>query len=1195
MSLLIQIPILEEIYDLDSISLREITEQISSRFNELQSNKDSDALNWKKKAQKFLDLAVLELKEREVIENFGEYCSKQIQSEAFLKHSPYKTIEEVSKEGISQNYGEKPRNSAKNNKLNTNNNLNEISLPSISKQSINLPQKNKKQLDLFNFMKETLAATKIEENKFVIGKSAGGKYKYVPPKKKKKEKKLKRSKTEDYNKYTDNLRLQKEKKKTNGVILPKIGKSEEEIIKNEEFKTDKILMKKKGQIEKEEINIDKNENIVLKQEKLNIKNENQTFKGNIESNIIYDENLRKNEKELNNESISPEEENKNLKFNNEKNKNINSSLNINQKNYNTSNLLSNFEKNNDTNNFSNNNIEENVNTNILLNKFEKNNNLSNNIDKNLNLENLINSDKNLYPGQTSKNEQKSGKDFEILTLKEEKELKSVYEDIKTDSLSEKIDFQAKYKNFAEKTKIFNPVSLYNINESEDSAEESISEVLKQKPDFQPYNDNNNYNIEKNYISSENLETIQNPNNEQIPIKKQVTTHNFTIDQKENNSISNITATNLNDIDKLTIKNNNLEKRNEDNKKEKPEEKKFKKIDEKTKKDPIDTLKESKYSLQQTLAKYQKEKEAKIEKNEKIQKIPLKKPKPAPKAKLPQCKQIYELDDDKVVDYSSFFPSFNAIFSGYYNNLHSPQNFDYIETMKEIYSLFIQHVSKVDDVDKMLSKYKLSLAPMEFNPNELLLMNDPKSLSYYAYKTNIDVKNFLARQQIFEKKLKGELQDENIDNVLYYRVVKNREEVYDIVTKSFLRKLNWAELPHGINLKTSWNLLWTWSKPQIEFNKLVYFQKVNHYPMNKNMVRKDLLKKNIEKMQKLGSKTSSLFNFIPTTYVLPKEYCNFMDHFYHDMMLEGKQNIWIMKPIGKSRGRGISLINDISNVVYAEQVIVQKYLKNPLLLRGFKFDMRIYVLVTSIQPLEVFIYKEGFARLSTEPFTLESEDLNKLFIHLTNVAIQKNNVDFHKDCDTIFGGSKLSLKNLRTKLEERGYNFHKIWVQVCEIVVKTLLACQQEIPSNPNCFELFGYDIIIDDNMKCWLLEVNSSPSLSRETILDDIVKQQLIDDIMELVDPVLFDRKKLLDVLERRIKEEQGLKSTINTQNNSKQQMNRDLTYILNGKSIRKVGEMPSFLGNFERLAPSEFCDKIVKVIQQYKVNSGAKNYSSIE
>ena len=64
------------------------------------------------------------------------------------------------------------------------------------------------------------------------------------------------------------------------------------------------------------------------------------------------------------------------------------------------------------------------------------------------------------------------------------------------------------------------------------------------------------------------------------------------------------------------------------------------------------------------------------------------------------------------------------------------------------------------------------------------------------------------------------------------------------------------------------------------------------------------------------------------------------------------NLWIMKPVGSSRGRGISLISAVDEIAHGEQVVIQKYVARPLLIDGFKFDLRLYVLVTSFNPLEV---------------------------------------------------------------------------------------------------------------------------------------------------------------------------------------------------------------------------------------------------
>ena len=56
-------------------------------------------------------------------------------------------------------------------------------------------------------------------------------------------------------------------------------------------------------------------------------------------------------------------------------------------------------------------------------------------------------------------------------------------------------------------------------------------------------------------------------------------------------------------------------------------------------------------------------------------------------------------------------------------------------------------------------------------------------------------------------------------------------------------------------------------------------------------------------------------------------------------------------------------------------------------------------------------------------------------------------------------------------------------------------------NDKHCFECYGYDIIIDENLKPWLVEVNASPSLTSTTSSDRIMKHALIDDALNIVIP----------------------------------------------------------------------------------------------
>ena len=103
-------------------------------------------------------------------------------------------------------------------------------------------------------------------------------------------------------------------------------------------------------------------------------------------------------------------------------------------------------------------------------------------------------------------------------------------------------------------------------------------------------------------------------------------------------------------------------------------------------------------------------------------------------------------------------------------------------------------------------------------------------------------------------------------------------------------------------------------------------------------------------------------------------------------------MWIVKPANLSRGRGIYIVDNISEVNVEELSIISRYISNPLLINGHKFDLRIYVVVTSYEPLRVYVFKEGLARFASESYSTKFNKNNR-YMHLTNYSINKKNDKF----------------------------------------------------------------------------------------------------------------------------------------------------------------------------------------------------------
>ena len=140
--------------------------------------------------------------------------------------------------------------------------------------------------------------------------------------------------------------------------------------------------------------------------------------------------------------------------------------------------------------------------------------------------------------------------------------------------------------------------------------------------------------------------------------------------------------------------------------------------------------------------------------------------------------------------------------------------------------------------------------------------------------------------------------------------------------------------------------------------------------------------------------SKEFNFFPKSWLLPHDYNEVKEY-----LTNNRKSTIILKPAGNCQGRGIYLVNKVSEIPVGEKYVVQEYIHKPFLIDNLKFDFRIYVIITGVNPLRIFIYEEGLARFATEIYEEpNNENIDDDYMHLTNYAINKRSENFVKNKD-----------------------------------------------------------------------------------------------------------------------------------------------------------------------------------------------------
>lgn len=178
-------------------------------------------------------------------------------------------------------------------------------------------------------------------------------------------------------------------------------------------------------------------------------------------------------------------------------------------------------------------------------------------------------------------------------------------------------------------------------------------------------------------------------------------------------------------------------------------------------------------------------------------------------------------------------------------------------------------------------------------------------------------------------------------------------------------------------------------------------------------------------------------------------------------------LWIYKPSTMNNGEHIKLFADINEIIVHYQTmqrlggdfVIQRYIDNPHLLDGHKYTLRLYVILSNYAGYQ--LYQHGYYNIGLQKYPGKN-DFNNLGAHLTNEHLTE------------------PLPNVIQMPTSKVPTFHLLMPQITSIVDQSILAFAKAAPhyfapSTRKAFDILGFDFLVDDNLKLWLLEINHGP------------------------------------------------------------------------------------------------------------------------
>ena len=362
----------------------------------------------------------------------------------------------------------------------------------------------------------------------------------------------------------------------------------------------------------------------------------------------------------------------------------------------------------------------------------------------------------------------------------------------------------------------------------------------------------------------------------------------------------------------------------------------------------------------------------------------------------------------------------------------------------------------------------------------------------------------------------------------YKYVENTEEViiknpkYFVITNTFSTNYNvkyFAANYNGVftNNTSGWNFNYLWKNVNFDpYDKGSYhiknkYQFIGRFPVEHTY--KDGLNRFYNKLKE---KFPEEYNYIPETYLYPDEKTEIYNKF-HNYKYDPK-DVWLFKPARDSFARGIEILENYTEIEKTKfkHFLISRYIMNPMLIRKKKFDMRAYVLVTGMNPLKIYFYKDGYIKIPVKDFTLEYEHIKDGCIHITTSdtnLVCFGGKEYKYDTDIYDQPSNFwSYVFFERYCDKYGINYTNIMEQMKDIFIKTFISLNHDFISimekkkyqDRNLYQIYGLDLLIDDTYKVYLLELNRNPSMRGGHAVADYIYENIIADTLNIVGIIPF-------------------------------------------------------------------------------------------